>query len=30
MSATAEKDLGQAEILGPTDPAIDAEAVETV
>ena len=28
MSATAEKDLGQAEILGPTDPAIDAEAVE--
>jgi predicted metal-dependent peptidase len=28
MSATAEKDLGQAEILGPSDPAIDAEAVE--
>ena len=28
MSATAEKDLGQAAILGPTDPAIDAEAVE--
>ena len=28
MSATAEKDLGQAEVLGPTDPDIDAEAVE--
>ena len=28
MSATAEKDLGQAELLGPTDPAIDTEAVE--
>lgn len=28
MTATAEKDLGQAELLGPTDPAIDAEAVE--
>lgn len=28
MTATAEKDLGQAELLGPTDPATDAEAVE--
>jgi predicted metal-dependent peptidase len=28
MTATAEKELGQAEILGPTDPAVDAEAVE--
>lgn len=28
MSATAEKELGHAEILGPTDPKIDAEAVE--
>lgn len=28
MTATAEKELGQAEVLGPTDPAIDAEARE--
>ena len=28
MTATSEKDLGQAEILGPTDPEVDAEAIE--
>jgi predicted metal-dependent peptidase len=28
MSATAEKELGTSAILGPTDPKIDAEAVE--
>lgn len=30
MSATAEKELGQAEILGPTDPDVDAEAIENL
>lgn len=30
MTATAEKELGQAEILGPTDPEVDAEAIENL